>query len=150
MILDERTEFADSFDLDQETGTYLFTNQIDTGATPTLKNLGNGQPVYLCFEVTEAFTDGGDSATATFQLRSDDTATIHASTSTLHYASTAFLKAALPLGKKWCVPLPVEDTYERYLGVQCIVGTAGFDTGMVTAGLSLDPNGWIAYPDALA
>lgn len=149
MILDERLEFCESYDLDQEAGTYLATNQVDLGSAPTLKNIGNGQPVYLYAVVTEAFTDGGDSATLNIRLVSDDTASIHASTSTIHFDSGAMLKAALPLGKKFCWTLPSNATYERYLGINFIVATAGFDTGMITAGLTLDPTGWEALPDAL-
>lgn len=148
--LDALTLFGDSFDLDQEAGTYLMTNQVDLGATPTLKNIGDGQPVYVNFHVTEAFTDGGDSATLTLRIVSDDTASIHASTSTIHYDSGTMLKAALPLGKMWSVALPVEADYERYLGINCIVATAGFDTGMITAGISLTPvTNTLSYPDGL-
>ena len=149
MILDKYLEFCEDYDCDSETATLLATNQIDLGAAPTLKNIGNGQPVYLVAVVTEAFTDGGDSATLNIRLRSDDSASTHATTSTGHIDSGALLKAALPLGKKFCWPLPVEDTYERYLGLQFVVGTAGFDTGMITAGLTLDPSGWVALPDAI-
>lgn len=147
MILDERTEFGENFDLDQEIGTYLFTNQIDLGSVA--RDIGNGQTVYLYAVVTEAFTDGGDSATLNLRLRSDDTATIHDTTSTGHFESGTLLKEALTLGKKfiWAIPL-AGNTYERYLGLQAVVATAGFDAGMITAGLTLDPTGWKAYADA--
>lgn len=148
MIIDKLLEFCDDFDLDQEAGTYLATNQIDLGSAPTLQNIGNGQPLYLVCVVTEAFTDGGDSATLTIRLCSDDSASIHASTSTVHIASDAKLKAALPLGAKFVYPLP-SGNYERYLGVNFDVATAGFDTGWVTAFLTTDPTGWTALPDAI-
>jgi len=148
MILDELLEFGENFDLDQETGTYLFTNQIDLGVADL--DIGNGQPIYLYMTVTEAFTDGGDSATLTLNLRSDDTATIHATTSSLHFTTGTILKAPLVVGARFCFAVPMENLvpYERYLGLQAVVGTAGFDTGMITAGLTLDPAGWQAYPDA--
>jgi hypothetical protein len=148
MIVDKLTEFGTSFDLDQEAGSYLFTNQIDLGAASL--DIGNGQPLYLICVVTEAFTDGGDSATLTLQLRSDDSATIHASTSSLHFASGAMLKAALPIGAVLVFPIPLAGVvpYERYLGLQAVVATAGFDAGMITAFLSHDPTGWKAYADA--
>lgn len=149
MLMDKLTEFCDSFDLDQEVGTYLATNQRDLGASPTLKNIGNGRPKYVVFTVTEAFTDGGDSATLEIRLVSDDTASIHATTSTLHLSTGAMLKAELPLGAQFCFPLPVKNNYERYLGVNFVVATAGFDTGMITAGLTCDPIGWVALPDNL-
>mgnify|MGYP006909288475 FL=1 len=149
MILDERLEFCENYDLDQETGTYLATNQIDLGSAPTLQDIGNGQPVYLVAVVTEAFTDGGDSATLDIRLVSDDSASIHATTSTIHLSSGTILKAALALGTKFVWQLPVKANYERYLGINFVVGTAGFDTGMITAGLTLNPHGWTALPDAL-
>ena len=148
MIIDKLLEFCDDFDLDQEAGTYLATNQIDLGSAPTLQNIGNGQPLYLVCVVTEAFTDGGDSATLTIRLCSDDSASIHATTSTVHIASGAKLKAALPLGAKFVYPLPYGN-YERYLGVNFDVTTAGFDTGWVNAFLTTDPTGWTALPDAI-
>jgi len=149
MILDEYLEFCENFDCDSETATLLATNQIDLGAAPTLKNIGNGQPVYLVAVVTEAFTDGGDSATLNIRLRSDNTASTHDTTSTGHIDSGALLKAALPIGARFVWPLPVQETYERYLGLQFVIGTAGFDDGMITAGLTLDPTGWVALPDAI-
>lgn len=145
-IMDSRTLFAENFDLDQETGTYLLTNQIDlaiAGADP-----GQGQPVYLNVVVEETFTDGGDSATLQLRLASDDSATIHASTSTGHLLTAPMLKALLVAGNKFSFTLPAQGVaYERYLGLQAIVATAGFDAGEITAWLSLDPIGWKAYPE---
>lgn len=145
-IMDSRTLFAENFDLDQETGTYLFTNQIDLGAAG--RDPGNGQPVYLNVVVEETFTDGGDSATLQLRLASDDSASIHASTSTGHLLTAPMLKALLVAGNKFSFPIPVQGlAYERYLGLQAIVATAGFDAGELTAWLSLDPIGWKAYPE---
>ncbi|MEK9753370.1 MAG: hypothetical protein VW338_09185 [Rhodospirillaceae bacterium] len=145
--MDARTLFGEDFDLDQETGTYLFTNQIDLGTAG--RDPGNGAPVYLNCVVTETFTDGGDSATLQLRLASDDSATIHATTSTGHFLSAPMLKALLVAGNKFSFPIPVEGlAYERYLGLQGLVATAGFDAGMITAWLSPDPIGWKAYPDA--
>lgn len=138
-LMDKRTIFAENFDLDQETGTYLFTNQIDLGAAG--EEIGDGQPLYLNMVVDEAFTDGGDSATLNIRLRSDDSATIHATTSTGHFETGTMLKAVLTLGTTMSFALPTGDTvsYERYLGLQAVVGTAGFDAGMITAWLSPNP-----------
>lgn len=149
MIIDKLLEICDDFDLDQEAGTYLATNQIDLGSSPTLQNIGNGQPLYLVCAVTEAFTDGGDAATLNMRLVSDDTASIHASTSTIHIDTGSMLKADLPLGAKFIYPLPVNADYERYLGINFVVATAGFDAGMISAFITADPSGWVALPDAL-
>jgi hypothetical protein len=146
-IIDSLALFAENFDLDQETGTFLFTNQIDLGIAG--RDPGNGAPLYLNVVVEETFTDGGDAATLQLRLRSDDSATIHATTSTGHFETPTILKAALVVGNKFSFPIPVQGTaYERYLGLQAVVGTAGFDAGELTAWLSPDPIGWKAYPDA--
>lgn len=147
-IMDERVLFAENFDLDQEAGTYLFTNQYDLAVDA--RDLGNGQMLYLNMVVTEAFTDGGDSATLTLNLRSDDSATIHATTSSLHFSTGAMLKAPLVAGAQMSFPVPPNNIvpYERYLGLQAVVATAGFDSGMITAWLGLEPIGtWKAWPD---
>lgn len=146
-IMDSRTLFGEDFDLDQEAGTYLLTNQIDLGTAG--RDPGNGQPVYLNVVVTETFTDGGDSATLQLRLASDDSASIHATTSTGHLLTAPMLKALLVAGNRFSFPIPVEGlAYERFLGLQAIIATAGFDAGMITAWLSLDPIGWKAHPDA--
>lgn len=146
-IMDSLTLFCENMDLDQETGTYLAANQIDLGVAG--RDPGNGQVVYLNVVVEETFTDGGDSATLQLRLRSDDSAAIHATTSTGHFETPTILKAALVAGNKFSFALPIAGTaYERYLGLQAVVGTAGFDAGEITAWLSLDPIGWKAYADA--
>lgn len=149
-IIDYLVQFGVDFDLDQETGTYLFTNQIDLGLAG--RDIGQvGQQLFLNAVVTEAFTDGGDSATLNLRLRSDDSATIHATTSSGHFETGTMLKEALTLGTKmsWAIPLEGTVPYERYLGLQAVVGTAGFDSGMITAWLGLNPvAGWKAYANA--
>ncbi|MCA9340339.1 MAG: hypothetical protein KDA17_05485 [Candidatus Saccharibacteria bacterium] len=147
-IMDSYTLFGEDFDLDQEAGNYLFTNQIDLGLAG--RDIGNGQVLYLNMTVTEAFTDGGDSATLNLQLRSDDSASIHATTSSLHFETGAMLKAVLTLGAQFSFPIPLNNVvpYERYLGLQAVVATAGFDAGMITAGIADIPiGGWKAYPE---
>lgn len=147
-IMDSLVTFGTNFDLDQEAGTYLFTNTYNRGAAGL--DIGNGQVMYLNMVVTEAFTDGGDSATANFRLRSDDSASIHATTSTGHFETGTMLKAVLTLGAKFSFPVPSNNVapYEQYIGLQCVVATAGFDSGMVTAWLSDIPiYGWEAHPE---
>lgn len=147
-IMDRLVSFGTNFDLDQETGTYLFTNTYNRGAAGL--DIGNGQIMYLNMVVTEAFTDGGDSATATFRLVSDDSAAIHATTCSVHLVTEAFLKAKLTLGAKMSFPIPANNLteYEQYIGLQCIVATAGFDAGMITAWLGMESvGGWAAYPE---
>ena len=146
MIIDKLTEFCDGHTMDYETGTVLLTNQIDLGAAGN--DIGNGQPVYWILRFTASATDGGDSATNTFRLVSDDTASIHASTSTVHIQTPAFLKTEMTAGTVCVYTLPRDTRYERYLGVNMITATAGFDAGTVDSFLSYDPAGWKAFADA--
>jgi len=147
MLMDRLAQFAAAFDLDQEIGTFLLTSQIDLGAAAM--DPGNGKQMYLNVVVDEAFTDGGDAATLQLRLVSDDTAVIHDTTCTVHMLTGLILKAALTIGKRFSFALPASGTpYERYLGVQALVATAGFDAGQITAWLGLEAIGDVkSYPD---
>ncbi len=146
MLLDKGNEFGDAFDITEVTGTYLFTNQIDLGIAG--RDPGNGQPIYLVIVVLTAIV--GASSTTQFRLASDSTAAIHATSSTEHYLSEAFTPAMLTQGAKpVIVGLPIEGlTYERYLGLQVIIGGATITAGEISAFLTIDPTGWKSYADA--
>lgn len=144
MIMDSLLEFADGEDISQSAGTYLATNQIDMSV---VRDIGNGQPVYLVIQVDVAVS--GSSSTIEWRLRSDNTATTHATTSTGHYSSGAIAEATLVAGYQIVIALPVEgQVYERYLGLQAIVGTATTSAGTYSAFLTIDPAGNKSYPDA--
>jgi hypothetical protein len=144
MIMDSLLEFGDGFDLTETTGTYLLTNQIDMQEA---KDLGNGQPVYLVIQIDTAIS--GTSSTINFRLRSDSSAAIHATTSTAHIETGAIAEATLVAGYTVVIPLPIEgNVYERYLGVQAVIGAATITVGTCSAFLTLDPIGWKSYPDA--
>jgi len=145
MIIDSTLEFADAQDISQAAGTYLATNQVDLGVAG--RDLGNGQPLYLVIQIDAAVV--GSSSTVQFRLRSDDSATIHATTSSGHVDTGAIAEAVLVAGKTYVLPLPVEGTvYERYLGLQAIVGTATTSAGTYSAFLTIDPHGNKSYADA--
>ena len=146
MILDERTEFCDADTLTTTTGT---NNEGDVIDSTVARDLGNGQPVYVVFQVDTAVTSGG-AATVAFQIASDSTTALSTDgTQTIHFTSRAVPKADLVAGFTMVVPLPLEDLdYERYLGVQAVVGTAALTAGAINAFLTLDPHGWQSYPDA--
>ncbi len=145
MILDERLEFCDNLDVAVETGTNLVGDVIDLGTAT--RDIGSGQPMYLVIEVTLDFTDGADSATAQFVLASDGVAGITADgNETRHIVSDTYLKAALVVGTVLVFPLPsgstsagANSTYERFLGLEIITATAGFDVGSINAFLTFDP-----------
>ena len=143
MMVDSRLEFANAADGSQSAGTYLAPNQVDLEVA---RDIANGQPLYLVIQADEAFTSGGS---ATVQLRSDDdSASIHATTSTGHIDTGAEAFGTYSAGHTKVIPLPLEgNEYERFLGLQLIVGTAT-TTGTYSAFITAQPHGWKAYANA--
>lgn len=150
MILDERTEFADATALNTGgAGTYNIGDVIDTRSAsidPNVTKDHEGTDLYLVIQVATTATSGG-SATGQFRLVSDDATTPSTTTATVHYTSAAIPVATLAAGYLVaCVRLP-SGSYERYLGIQQITGTAAFTAGAVNAFLTNDPAIWRAYAD---
>jgi hypothetical protein len=144
MIMDSRLEFADAVALNTgAAGTYLIGSQVDLGAD----GVNDVDGLYLVVNVDTAATSGG-SATLQISLASDDTASISTTTSTIHYTSPAIPVASLTAGYFVCkVELP-KGTYERYLGILQVTGTAAFTAGKVNAFLTNDPYTWKSFADA--
>lgn len=147
MILDERTEFLDATALNTGgAGTYLIGDVIDSSV---VRDLGNGQTVYLVIQVTTAVDSAGDGASVEFKLASDNTASISTSTSTVHLSTGAIAEATLVAGYTLVYALPIEGAaYERYLGILQVTSGEAVTAGAVNAFLTLDPTGWKSYPDA--
>ena len=55
MILDERNEFSDALAVTAS----AISDVIDLGATPTLRSIMGGEPLYLVISVDEAATAAG-------------------------------------------------------------------------------------------
>ena len=152
MILDERTEFADAAAIALNIGNAIAPNTdvIDLGATPTLRALTAGEPVYLVLQADTAFAGSG--ATVQFQLASDSTANL-ATSKTVHIDT-----GAISLGTDnaaWAIQgytkvyaLPPDATYERYLGLWMTVASANVTAGKLNAFLTLTPPIQTIYPDA--
>lgn len=149
MILDERNEFADATALSTAaTGRALVGDVIDLGGTS--QDVGNGQPLYLVIQVDTDVTSGG-SATVSFELASDASASIATDGSaTVHAVTAAIPKASLVAGYVVAaVALPI-GTYERYLGILQNVGTAALTAGKVNAFLTTNVAKWVATADGIA
>lgn len=146
MILDERTEFCDATSAILNIGNAIIGNVIDLGTPPTLKNIVGGQQIYLVLQVATTFV--GASSTTTIDLLSDSAAALTTSPTT-HWSSGAIPVATLVEGYTLIIPLPVEGTYERYLGLWETVAAANVTAGAINAFLTLDPHYWAALPDAL-
>jgi hypothetical protein len=148
MILDERTELADAAAIGMAAGNAIAPNTdvIDLGATPTLRDLGNGQVVYLVLQVDTTFV--GATATIQFQLVSDSTANL-ATSKTIHLDTGAIAVATWVAGYTKVYALPIEAVYERYLGLWETVATATVTAGKINAFLTLNPAAYTNYPDAI-
>lgn len=143
-ILDRLTEFADNVAVAGSAATRNVGDVIDL---QVVRDLGNGQPVYLYVLVNDAPTGA---TTVEFRLVSDSSDTIATDGSaSLHWSSGAIAIANLPDGERFVVALPLEGVeYERYLGFQVVnVGATDLADLDVSAGLTLDPMGWKAYPE---
>lgn len=143
MIIDGENEFSSA---QAVTSTAISTNVIDLGSTNTLKDMGNGQPVYLVIQTQTACTDTSSDATVAFTLESDSAVGLDSS-ATVHYTTGALAFAAYaPVGTVVaCVALPWSKTYERYLGVRYTVASGPLTAGAFDAFLTLDPQRWAAY-----
>ncbi len=156
MWLDERTEFADDVDVSAAAGTALVGDVIDSSV---VRDLGNGQPVYLVIRTggTEIIT-GGSAGTLLFQLASDaaaaiatdGSATVHLQTDALVTDDSAANAAQFNAGGTiFFGALPLEGVpYERYLGILAVTATTTTTAGTINAFLTLDPGGWKSYADA--
>jgi hypothetical protein len=153
MILDSRLEIANGAAIALNVGNAILPNgsQIDLGASPTLQDIGAGQPLYLVLSASVAFAGSG--ATVQFQLASDSTANL-ATSKTVHIDT-----GAISLGTDnaaWAIagytkvyPLPLEATYERYLGIWMTVASANVTAGNLDAFITSEPSRWMALPDGI-
>lgn len=146
MIIDSLTEFADNVTLGTTVATHTVGDAVDLQAAGW--DIGHGKPLYGVITVDTAFTSGG-SATVRFQwctdaqdpLAADGTESVHVQTGDIPVAS-------LVQGFKICQALPQAGIdFERYLGLQAVVGTAVLTAGAVSAFLTQDPIGWKPYAE---
>ena len=154
MIFDERTEFADATSVAGAAGTALIGDVIDL---EVVRDVGQGQPVYLVITCATSIITGGAAGTITFALVSDDAAAIATDGSaTVHFQTKAFVTDDDTLNELDAgatiavVALPLEGAaYERYLGILATIATTTVTAGAINAFLTVDPTGWKAHPDAV-
>ncbi len=156
MILDARAEFCDAVALNTgAAGTYLVGDQIDlmiAGQKLTPGPIGATDVLYLVITVDTGIKVASSTGTVTFQLASDDTASISTSTATIHAQTPAFATSttsdagALKPGAVLAVmEIPPAFNYERYLGILQITGSTAVSAGKINAFLVKDPAQWAAY-----
>lgn len=146
MILDSRAEFCDATSAILNIGNAIIGNVMDLGATPTLRDIGTGEPVYLVLQVDTTFV--GATSTTKFELATDSTADL-ATSKTVHLATPAIPVATLVAGYQVAFALPNDVTYERYLGLWETVATANVTAGKINAFLTRDVAKWAPYANAI-
>jgi hypothetical protein len=155
MIMDKFVEFADAVSVAAAAGTANIGSQIDMSV---VRDLGQGQPVYLVVNVDTEIITGGVAGTIKFQLVSDSTASIATNgTQTIHAESATYVTddagandVQMNAGEvPFHITLPIEGVeYEQFLGVQAVIATTTVTAGAINAFLTLDPYGAKHYPDA--
>ena len=155
MILDKRTEFADAVSVAGTAGTTINVgSQIDLSVA---RDIGAGQPLYLVITVDTDIITAGAAGTIAFQLASDASESIAVNgTQSIHFTTKAFVTDDAALNEldagdvAAVIALPMEGVaYERYLGVQAVIGTTDTSAGKINAFLTQDVAKWKAYADAV-
>jgi hypothetical protein len=146
VILDERTEFCDATSAILNIGNAIIGDVIDLGATPTLRDIGAGEQLYLVIQVDTDFV--GTNGTVTFDLVSDSAAALTTSKTT-HLSTGAIPVATLVAGYQRAFALPKEATYERYLGLWETVATTNVTAGKINAFLTPAVAKSTTYPNAI-
>lgn len=152
MLTDLRNTFAQEQSVAGSPGTALVGDVIDL---EQVRDLGNGQPVWLVVQATAELVTAGDPGTVQLALVSDAQAAIATDGSaTVHLESPTWTtgdageQPALAAGKALMVAsLPIDD-YERFLGVLATVGDEPLVGGAVSAWLALDVPHWLALPES--
>lgn len=147
MYIDNFAEFGDDATLvGTAATTYVLGDVIDLGGTS--QDIGNGEPVWLVVQISDAVLAAVGAANVTFKLVSDSTADL-ATTPTTHLTSGAIAKGTLVAGYSvFAVSLPI-GTYERYLGVTYTPDTNNTTAGKANAFLTHDIAKWVATPDGI-
>jgi hypothetical protein len=134
------------------TGT-ISANVIDLGASPTLRDLGIRKMIVECI-VTTAFAavgNGGSELTSlNIKVQTDSAVGLDSSATT--HASKDIAIAALTLGAKFFIELPVGQTYERYLGLLFTSTAEAGASGAMTCNLvtAVDSRQWFADSSSIA
>jgi len=148
-IMDSRLEFSSAQTMIKTASATPFNSTSDIALT-AVRDLGQGQPVYLVVAVGDtAIITAGSAGTMKFLLVSDAaTACATDGTATIHAASEEFITDDLaaeiePLKANrilWSIALPSEGVaYEAILGLQVIIATTNTTAGTLDAYLTLTP-----------
>lgn len=166
--IDIFNEFCDAVSIAAGAGTANIGNTIDTAVVAA--NQAQGLPLWLVISVSVAIVTGGSAGTLQFRLVSDDSTAPSTTTCSTHLYTPVFATdddPVIPAGVYlFQCPLPVcrdfvsqsaagvnvltgqGAPYERYLGLQAIIGTTTITAGSVDAFLTPSPRSMKPLPDA--
>lgn len=135
---------------------YLLGSQIDAN---TIRDFGNGRPVYLFIDVGTTGIVAATDTTGTLQfiLASDNSAAVDVSTGTRHfltptYATSNATPATLVPGQRLfecAIPSDGSKPYEQFLGILQVPVTRAITAGTVNIGLTLSPTSQRYYPNGI-
>lgn len=158
MIMDERTEFCDATSVAAAAGTALVGDVIDLGSSPTLQDIGIGEPLWCIIRATTEIITAGAAGTIQFSLVSDALATLGAgvvANCTLHFQTDAIVTddsaandSRLNAGGTIAAFRLPSGNYERYLGLLVTTATTTTTAGAIDAFLTRDFAKWTALADA--
>lgn len=145
MIIDTLSEFASAKVIPVTAETKIFGAPIDLQRAGALWNPSG---MFWHALITTSVTSAG-AATINFQLVSDSTETVAVNgTATLHMQTGVIGKADLVAGWHFKAPLPVGQSFERYLNVIAVVGTADLTAGAASTWIGPATDNWKAFPQA--
>lgn len=157
-IIDDNLMFCSDVALNTgAAGTvYLLGSQIDA---KTIRDFGNGQPVYLFIDVGSVGIKAVTDATGTLQfiLASDNSEGIDTATGTRHlltptYGTSNADPATIPAGTRLfecAIPSDGAKPYEQFLGILQVPVTRAITAGKVNIGLTLSPTSQRYYPNGI-
>lgn len=135
---------------------YLIGSQIDAN---TIRDFGNGRPVYLFIDVGTTGITAASDATGTLQfiLASDNGEAVDPSTGTRHlltptYGTSNATPATLVPGQRLfecAIPSDGSKPYEQFLGILQVPVTRAITAGTVNIGLTLSPTSQRYYPNGI-
>ena len=131
MILDNQTLLSNQQAI---TATAASTNVIDLGpiGNGIVRDIGNGKPIPILVQVTEAFTAAG-AATLTVALQTDDNAGF--SSPKTVYTTAVIALADLKVGRQITLDYIPRGTNERFMRLYYTVATGPMTAGKVHAGV---------------
>jgi hypothetical protein len=158
-IIDTELQFANATSVAAAAGTAAIGSQVDLTGGQLVNgqiNLGpaiDGKPLHLVIEVTTGIITAGSAGTIEFDLVSSAAAALTSPHMHLRGASLTTGAAGLeagtilfngPVPKGMAAPTVAanNNTYLRYLGIQCVIGTTTVTAGAISAYLTYDPPAW--------